>query len=309
MIYTVTLNPAMDKTATAPGFALDKVTRITELRQDPGGKGINVSKVIAKLGGTSKALAILGGNTGNAIQAMLAEQGIDVVTFPVDGETRTNLKVIDPVGDTHTDINEPGPAVSAEFLANMLEQLVAMIQPGDIVVFSGSAPAGCGDDVYKVWGEACKAAGAKVFLDADGAKLAAGLEAVPYLTKPNEIELGAMLGRELDTDEKVAEAARELSAKGIEFVVVSMGGAGALFAKDGRVVRGISPKVPVGSTVGAGDSVVAALAYAEELGLSLEETVRLSMATGAANVMESGTQAAERSVVDSLIDKIKIVEL
>lgn len=309
MIYTVTLNPAMDKTAQAPGFKIDAVTRITELRSDPGGKGINVSKVVAKLGGTSKALAILAGNTGEAIKAMLADQGIEVVPFEVEGETRTNLKVIDPEAGTHTDINEPGPHVSAEFLDGMLDSLCGMVSAGDIVVFSGSAPAGCSDDVYRVWTERCRAAGAKVFLDADGAKLVAGLEAKPYLTKPNEVELGAILGRELDDDAKVAEAARQLVADGIERVVVSMGGAGAVFADAERVVRGISPKVPVGSTVGAGDSVVAALAFAEERGMSLEDTVRLAMATGAANVMESGTQAAERSVVDSLVDKVEIREL
>ena len=309
MIYTVTLNPAMDKTAQAPGFAIDAVTRITELRQDPGGKGINVSKVIAKLGGTSTPIAILAGSTGHAIKQMLAEQGIEVIAFEVEGETRTNLKVIDPVGNTHTDINEPGPEVTQETLDAMLQRLIGMVKPGDIVVMSGSLPKGAPADTYKAWAIALKDAGTKVFLDVDGDKLVAGLEAKPYLVKPNEIELGAILGRKLDTDAKVAEAARSLVADGIDHVVVSMGGAGAVFATADRVVRGVSPKVKVGSTVGAGDSVVAALAYAEERGLSLEDTVRLSMATGSANVMESGTQAAERSVVDSLIDKVEIVEL
>jgi 1-phosphofructokinase len=299
----------MDKTAQAPGFAIDAVTRITELRQDPGGKGINVSKVIAKLGGTSTPIAILAGNTGRAIKQMLSEQGIEVIAFEVEGETRTNLKVIDPVGDTHTDINEPGPEVTQETLDAMLQRLIGMVKPGDIVVMSGSLPKGAPADTYKAWAIALKDAGTKVFLDVDGDKLVAGLEAKPYLVKPNEIELGAILGKTLDTDAKVAEAARSLVADGIDHVVVSMGGAGAVFATADRVVRGISPKVKVGSTVGAGDSVVAALAYAEERGLSLEDTVRLSMATGSANVMESGTQAAERSVVDSLIDKVEIVEL
>lgn len=98
MIHTVTLNPALDKTAQAPNFKLDAVTRITELRQDPGGKGINVSKVIRQLGGTSTAWAVLGGNTGRYIRETLAEQGIECRAFEVEGETRTNLKVIDPEG-------------------------------------------------------------------------------------------------------------------------------------------------------------------------------------------------------------------
>ncbi len=309
MIFTVTLNPALDKTAQAPNFKLDAVTRITELRQDPGGKGINVSKVIKQLGGESVAWAVLGGNTGRGIKASLEEMGISCRAFEVEGETRTNLKVVDPVDDTHTDINEPGPVVTDAMLDDMLAQLVAEISEGDIVVLAGSIARGASDDTYEKWVKACREAGAKVFLDADGDKLVAGIKGNPFLIKPNEIELGNMLGRTLDTDEKVAEAARELIAQGLDNVVVSMGGAGAMFVSADRVVKGGSVKVPVGSTVGAGDSVVAALAFAEEKGMSLEDKVKLSMATGAANVMQSGTQAAPRDLVDSLIEKVTVTEM
>ena len=309
MIFTVTLNPALDKTAQAPNFKLDAVTRITELRQDPGGKGINVSKVIKQLGGESVAWAVLGGNTGRGIKASLEEMGISCRAFEVEGETRTNLKVVDPVDDTHTDINEPGPVVTDAMLDDMLAQLVAEISEGDIVVLAGSIARGASDDTYEKWVKACREAGAKVFLDADGDKLVAGIKGNPFLIKPNEIELGNMLGRTLDTDDKVAEAARELIAQGLDNVVVSMGGAGAMFVSADRVVKGGSVKVPVGSTVGAGDSVVAALAFAEEKGMSLEDKVKLSMATGAANVMQSGTQAAPRDLVDSLIEKVTVTEM
>jgi 1-phosphofructokinase len=285
------------------------VTRITELRQDPGGKGINVSKVIKQLGGESVAWAVLGGNTGRGIKASLEEMGISCRAFEVEGETRTNLKVVDPVDDTHTDINEPGPVVTDAMLDDMLAQLVAEISEGDIVVLAGSIARGASDDTYEKWVKACREAGAKVFLDADGDKLVAGIKGNPFLIKPNEIELGNMLGRTLDTDEKVAEAARELIAQGLDNVVVSMGGAGAMFVSADHVVKGGSVKVPVGSTVGAGDSVVAALAYAVEMGLSLEEKVKLSMATGAANVMQSGTQAAPRDLIDSLVDKVSVTEM
>ena len=309
MIYTVTLNPALDKTAQVDGFTLDRVNRISQLRSDPGGKGINVSKVIRQLGGTSVAYAVLAGNTGNTIASMLADQGIELRSFQVEGETRTNLKVVDPTGDTHTDINEPGPEVSDQMLENMLAQLVDVVKPGDITVLSGSLPRGASTRTYATWVSALKEAGAKVFLDADGDKLVAGISAGPYLIKPNEIELGFMLGRKLDTDDKVAEAARELVEKGLDNVVVSMGGAGAMFVSRDHVVKGGSVKVPVGSTVGAGDSVVAALAYAEDLGMGLDDTVRLAMATGAANVMQSGTQAAPRDLVDSLVDKVSVTRL
>ena len=309
MIYTVTLNPALDKTARVDSFTLDAVNRVVSYRQDPGGKGINVSKVIAKLGGTSKALALLGGATGKAISQMLSEQGLDCWSINASGETRTNLKIVDPVADTHTDINEPGPEVAEKDLETVLRYLTREIEKDDIVVLSGSLPRGAKTGIYGEWAKACAEAGARVFLDADGDALREGLKGAPYLVKPNEIELGRLIGRKLESIAAIQKAARELLAQGVEKVVVSMGGAGALFVDADHTVLARSPKVPVGSTVGAGDTVVAALAYAFDEGLSEEDPLRLSMATGAANVMSEGTQAAERSTVDGLIDKVTFEEI
>ena len=298
MIYTVTLNPALDKTATVENLRLDSVNRISELRVDPGGKGINVSKVVRELGAKTVAIALLGGHTGTMLRNMLVELGIECKVLEVEGETRTNLKIKDPALKTNTDINEPGPEVTDEQLRGMLDGLVGEVGSGDIVVLSGSLPRGAAADTYKVWVAALKKTGAKVYLDADGDKLVRGIEAKPDLIKPNEIELGAMMGRTLDADEKIVEAARELIDGGLDRVMVSMGGAGALYVARDVTIKANPVKVPVGSTVGAGDSVVAALAYAQDKGLGLEDTMRLAMATGAANVMQSGTQAAPRELVD-----------
>lgn len=309
MIYTVTLNPALDKTATVENLRLDSVNRISELRVDPGGKGINVSKVVRELGAKTVAIALLGGHTGTMLRNMLAELGIECKVLEVEGETRTNLKIKDPALKTNTDINEPGPEVTDEQLRGMLDGLVGEVSSGDIVVLSGSLPRGAAAGTYKVWVAALKKTGAKVYLDADGDKLVRGIEAKPDLIKPNEIELGAMMGRTLDADEKIVEAARELIDGGLDRVMVSMGGAGALYVARDVTIKANPVKVPVGSTVGAGDSVVAALAYAQDKGLGLEDTMRLAMATGAANVMQSGTQAAPRELVDSLIDKVVVTRL
>ena len=144
-----------------------------------------------------------------------------------------------------------------------------------------------------------------MILDADGALLAAGIEASPYLIKPNNHELSGLMGQTLETPKELERAARSLMEKyGIAKIVVSMGGDGALYVTENETVYAEGLKVPVGSTVGAGDSVVASLAVAEESGMSLEEAVRLSTATGAANVMCSGTQAAEYSVIEGLIPKV-----
>lgn len=305
MIYTVTLNPALDKTVEIPSLTVDAVNRITTMRTDPGGKGINVSKVIHKLGGRSTAAGILGGDTGRAIRSALEDMGITAWFHFVEGETRTNLKIIDPVNHTNTDINEPGVTVSGEILEELLTELLEKIRKDDIVVISGSMPKGSPKETYYRWTKACGEKGARVILDADGELLKAGLEASPYLIKPNHHELSALVGKTMETPEEMARTARQLMEKyGISKIVVSMGGAGALYVTSEEIIYAEGLKVPVGSTVGAGDSVVAALAVAEESGLSLEETVCLSTATGAANVMCSGTQAAEYSVIEELIPKV-----
>ena len=309
MIYTVTLNPALDKTVEIPGMALDTVNRITEMRTDPGGKGINVSKVIAKLGGESCAVGILGGESGKMLEKLLEGEPFATRFRFVEGQTRTNLKIIDREGHTNTDINEPGLTVTAAELDALLRELLAELRPGDIVVLAGSLPKGAPQDTYRTWTAACKKAGARVFLDADGALLAEGIKAAPYLIKPNDDELSRLAGRKLETIEELTAEGQKLLERGIERVVISLGGRGALYLRKGSTIYAEGLKVPVGSTVGAGDSVVAALAYAEAQGLSEEEAVRLSTAAGAANVMCSGTQAAERAAVEALLPKVRFTRL
>ena len=252
MIYTVTLNPAMDKTVEIPSLTIDAVNRIASMRTDPGGKGINVSKVIGKLGAKSIATGILGGDTGRAILSALEEMKLETCFHFVEGETRTNMKIIDPVNHTNTDINEPGVTVSEEILNGLLKELLEKIEAGDIVVISGSMPKGSPRDTYYVWTKACREKGAKVILDADGDLFKAGLKASPYLIKPNHHELSALVGRTLSAPEELAETARKVMAEyGIEKVVVSMGGDGALYVTGEETIYAEGLKVPVGSTVGA----------------------------------------------------------
>ncbi|MCC8017413.1 MAG: 1-phosphofructokinase [Lachnospiraceae bacterium] len=310
MIYTVTLNPALDKTVEIPSLTVDAVNRITKMRTDPGGKGINVSKVIASLGGKSVAAGILGGDTGHFIQSAVEDLGIETGFLFAEGETRTNLKIIDPVRHTNTDINEPGLVVSEEILNRLLENVLGRLAEGDIVVLSGSIPAGCPKTVYQTWIRACGAKGVRVILDADGEQFAEGLKASPYLIKPNHHELSSFFGREMKTPQELGAAARDMmETYGIRKIVVSMGGDGALYVTADEMIHAEGLKVPVGSTVGAGDSVVAAMAVAEETGMSLSEAALLSTATGAANVMCSGTQAADYAAIEELLNKVVLHRL
>lgn len=307
MIYTVTLNPALDKTAVVEKLCLDAVNRIKDLRADPGGKGINVSKLLAAWGVPGTALALLGGGTGTRIAQELMRQGIPVWSEEATGETRTNLKLIDPVLGTHTDINEPGPAADPDTLHRLFLRLTGAVKPGDIVVLSGSLPTGAPADTYRLWTEQAQQAGAKVFLDADGPALAEGVRAAPYLVKPNDAELSRLVGRDLHSLADVARAGQSLLAAGVKRVVVSMGGQGAVFLAPDSALYASALSVPVGSTVGAGDSMVAALAAALAQDLDEEQTIRLAMAAGAAAVQCSGTQTPDPDTIRDLMPCVEFV--
>lgn len=309
MIYTVTLNPAVDKTVYVDDFTVDAVNRATRVRQDAGGKGVNVSKTVRELGGESVAFAILGGASGSFIAGALDEAGIAKQVFEIPGDTRTNTKVVDLARGTYTDINEPGAPVTRALLDDALAILALQVGEGDTVVLSGSLPAGAPADTYAAWTRACRKAGARVFLDADGDALREGLAGKPFLVKPNDAELGRLLGRPVSGDERIVEAARELLGRGVSQVMVSLGRDGAVFVTHDAVLRLRQPAVEVVSTVGAGDSVVAALAYAADRALPVEEAVRLAMAVGAATVMRPGTEPARREDVDALLPQVQVEKI
>lgn len=307
MIITVTLTPALDKTVTLPGFAINQLNRVEHLRLDAGGKGINVSKVIQTLGGKSMATGILGGATGRFIQAYLDESGIDNDFVFVSEDTRTNLKIVDPLNQTNTDINEPGAPVSQAALDGVFDRITARLTGGDSVVLAGKAPQGFPDTLFARWIAALKARGAKVYLDADDGLLAEGVGACPHLIKPNLEELSRLIGRRLHGAEDMLAAARSLNGRGIHTVVVSLGGDGALFVSGDDALYGHGLAVPVRSTVGAGDAMVAAMCHGEAAGLGFRAICRMAMAVSAASVMCSGTQPPPPEMVTALIDRVQLV--
>lgn len=306
MILTVTLTPALDKTVTLPGFKINNVNRIQSLRLDPGGKGINVSKVLKSLGTNSTATGILGGGTGQYIQDSLEQLGILCDFVFVPQETRTNLKVIDPLNRTNTDINEPGAPVSKEVLAQVYGKVASALSSGDYVVLAGKAPPNTPDTIFADWISSLKSKGIKTFLDADANLLVEGAKACPTLIKPNDEELSRLLGCSFTSIPHMARAALTLTNRGIETVVVSLGADGALFVQNDRVLRGYGLSVPVVSTVGAGDSMMAALCRGIALGDDFENTCITAMAVSAANVMCSGTQSATPESIDALIPKVRL---
>lgn len=293
MIKTVTMNPAVDKTVEIDNFRLGAVNRISSIRLDAGGKGINVSKTIKALGGSSLATGILAGRNGDYIKGYLDHLDIDNDFLFIKGETRTNIKVVDKFNNTNTDINEPGSDVSAEELSLMEKKIFSGMDKGSMLVLSGSIPANVPKGIYKEWTERAKKSGIKVLLDSDGELLREGIKAGPYLVKPNISELERLFGRKLGSIDQVVKAAKSLIEAGIEIVAVSLGAEGAVFVNKDKVMHADGLKVQVRSTVGAGDAMVASLALAITNGFSIEKAVTMSVAASAANVATHGTQPPE----------------
>ncbi|OAA92401.1 1-phosphofructokinase [Clostridium ljungdahlii] len=306
MITTVTLNPAVDKTIEVDNFDVGIVNRIGASRIDAGGKGINVSKVIKALGGRSKAVGILSGTNGNFIKKYLDEEDIENDFVFVKGNTRTNIKVVDKVKHTNTDINENGPKVCKKDVDDVCLKFCKEINHDSIIVFSGSVPNGADMDVYKSYIEIASEKGARTIFDADGQLLKLGLDSGPFLVKPNIYELESIFGQKIENKEQAVKLSRKLFDYGVKNVVVSLGGEGALFIKKNVVVFAHGIKVNVGSTVGAGDSMVAALALAIDKNYDFEKAIRLAVACGTASVTMSGTQTASIDVISGFEKQVNI---
>ena len=306
MIYTVTLNPAIDKTVVIENFSAGMVNRVTSVREDAGGKGINVSKCLKKLGQDSVAAMILAGDTGRRLEKMLGVLEIPVLPVWAAGENRTNLKIIDPVKKENTDINEPGPVVTQELLQNLREALREQVKQGDILVLSGSLPAGVDRSLYEQWTAYFREKGVCVYLDADGEPMRSGMKSLPYLIKPNNDELAALVEKPALSQEEMIAEGKRLLGTGIAEIVISLGGDGALFISADGCWKAEGLDVPVKSTVGAGDSVVAAMAFGQVRNLPREAKIKLAVAMGAASVMQSGTQPPEAQLVWELAQQVKI---
>jgi len=306
MIITVTLNPALDKTVTLPGFAVNTVNRVQSTTLDPGGKGINVSKTVQALGGKTLAIGVLGGSSGGYIKMALDELGIANDMVITASTTRTNLKVVDPVLGTNTDINEAGSPVSPEDLQKVWQKILDAVQPGDTVVFAGKNPPEMPDELLAEWIRKLKSLDVRVCVDTVGEPMRLALQEKPDIIKPNREELSDIVGRDLRTADDVLQAARELVAQGIGLVAASMGGEGAWFVTANQCICGRNPKVAVVSTVGAGDAMMAALAHYSAAGCSLEETARRAVAVATATVMYSGSKPAELSAILPMIDRVRM---
>lgn len=298
MIATVTLNPALDKTMAIPGFAIGKTNRASVEQIDAGGKGINVAKAARQLGCPVIALGFLAGANGRWVADRLRAKGIPCDFEWVPGETRVNLKIKDPCTGTETEINEPGFQVGADHLQSLKRRIEEKAGQCSVMVFSGSLPPGVPPEIYGEFIRIARNRGAQTILDTAGGALKHGIAAGPDLIKPNRAEAEEVLETRIDGEAGLVDAARRFLALGARVVVLSLGADGALAISERERWRAYSPSVTASSSIGAGDAMVAALAFAMTQGLALEDALRLATAAGAASVATNGSAAEFGSIQD-----------
>jgi 1-phosphofructokinase len=281
-IATVSLNPAIDQTALVPNFTAGTVNRVLRDHSGAAGKGVNVASFLAQAGHDVVVTGLLGRDNDAAFGRLFAEQKIADRFVRLAGATRVNVKIVDEVSDRVTDLNFPGLRPNAAELAALEIAIDELAGDVEWFVLSGSLPAGIPNDIYAKLTARLKARGRTVVLDTSGppfaAALAAEAGAAPDIIKPNIDELEEFAGRRLDDAAAIVGAARELIAKGVRTVAVSMGPRGAIFVEDGSAVLALPPKTTPKSTVGAGDAMVAGLIAAKLQGRTLERCARLATA-------------------------------
>ncbi|QRK11793.1 1-phosphofructokinase [Archangium violaceum] len=286
-ILTLTLNPALDLAILCGPLRLGEVNRTESTRLDAGGKGINVARVLAGLGHDVTVSGLLGTDNEAPFVRAFAEGGLRDAFIRVPGETRINAKLSEPGGRV-TDLNGPGPLIPAHALDSLTERLESLLPGLDAVVISGSLPPNVAPSKIAGLIIMVRARQVPVWLDTSGAALMSGLAARPSGVKPNETELAEWAGHPLDTPEARLQAALRLNAEGIEDVIVSAGAEGVIWAQRGSALMATSPRVPVVSTVGAGDTLLAGMLHGTLSGLPRERGLRFATALAAESVRHVG---------------------
>lgn len=308
MIATVTLNPSLDEWIHLPSVRLGQLNRATHFARYPGGKGINVSRVVSELGQRTVAYALTGGADGQMLQQLLSRLAVAYDCVTVKGSTRNNYKIRTDAPRLVTEINTAGPTVSAAEVNTLKRRLLAARPRPQAVALCGSLPPGARVDTYRRWIQAFTRLRIPTVLDTSGAALRHGLAARPWLIKPNRQEAQELLGDRLLTRRAVVRAAKALLARGPSVVILSLGRDGAVLAA--AAPRGVwlatPPTVPVDSAVGAGDALVGGVLTGWAAHRPLLEAFRLGVACGTASVTTSGTELCRRADVRRLLPRVSI---
>ena len=290
MIYTVTFSPSLDYTVTVGNFEAGTLNRTRGERIAPGGKGVNVSIMLHRLGVESTALGFSGGFIGDAIEKMLAEEGVTADMIRCAGNSRINVKI---KSRAETEINGTGAVITPEGISELKRRLGALTE-GDFLVLAGSVPASVTDRTYCELLAMAAEKGALCVVDTSGSRLKAALKYRPLLVKPNNYELGELYGVEIRGRSDTEKYAAKMQKEGARNVIVSLGGDGAfMLAEDGRRIYRSAPEGKAVDTVGAGDSLVAGFLAEYVSGGDTERAFLRGIATGSATAFSEGLASGQ----------------
>ncbi len=308
MIYTVTLNPALDRAITVERLLEDDTTRVLSEKHYAAGKGIDVSRVITELKGNNVALGLVGGYDGLQVEGLLINAGVMISFTRISGETRTNILLKDNFTNRQYAISAAGPEISAAEIAR-LYQTILEIKDMDYLIMSGSLPRGVSPNIYGQLIVAARRKNAFTLLDADGKAMQESIGFQPTCIKPNIHELTRLVGRKLENELDILAACNEVHDKGVPYVLASRGKEGLILSTRDLRLRARAPVVEVESAVGAGDSAVAGFVLAHSQGRPLYECLRLSVAAGAATAMTPGTELCHRETVFKILPRVEVEEI
>lgn len=306
-VLTITLNPALDVSTATDEVSPQRKLRCDPPRFDPGGGGINVSRAIRELGGESRALAVLGGATGDKLLALLRDEGIETERRELDGDTRISLKVRERSSGEQYRFVLPGPEQPADRADALIADITDCVGSAGyrLVVASGSLPPGFPEDTYARLAARLREMDARLLLDTSGPALKAALSGRPWLIKPNRDEAAELLGSERGPPDSMAGLAEKLWREGAaDVVVLTLGAEGAIIMSENAKLRIRPPEVEVRSAVGAGDSFIGALVLGLARGWPLERACRFGVAAGASAVATEATALCERAATEEFLEII-----
>jgi len=307
-IVTLTANPSLDANTAVDHVVAERKLRCDNLDFEPGGGGINVSRALLKLGGSSIACYPSGGPTGEILGDLLDAEGVEQHRVPIEGWTRENFVVFERASFRQYRFGTPGPGLSDREWHKTIEEVEKILPKPDFLVASGSPPPGAPQDFLARVAELGRRLGCQVILDSSGDSFARALrESRVHLIKPNLREFRKLVGKDLKRESELERAALEIVEKGrSDVVVVSMGAAGVLSVSRDGAQRVRAPAVKIESKVGAGDSQVAGMVLSLARGGDLPEAVRFGVAAGAAAVMTPGTELCRKEDAVRLYEEMQV---
>lgn len=304
MILTVCPNPCIDNTLYINNFREGKLNRVEKKVESLGGKGVNVAIAVKRLGYDSYSTGFMFKEGSTKYFEKLSKEDVPYIYAMCDGAVRINTKIISMPQMTLTEINEKGSPVGYDKQFELIESVRSLSKSASFVVFSGSLPPGADDSFYYKAGKAVEG-GCKIAVDTEGEKLLKTLKLKPALIKPNIYELEKASGVNIQNNDDILYACNILYNKGARLVLVSTGSDGAIIYNGKEAYYAKAPKVEVKSTVGAGDSMVAAACIAIDLGYCIEAVLKSAVAAGTASVIKEGTELFTRADYDSIFPLVE----